>query len=164
MAHAWDAEHYLRFADARTLPALDLLSRIAGPKARRVVEYRLRSRQQHRAAQRAVARSGGYGPRSRLKNCFVAARRQHPGIAFEEGRHRELERGGAPCDVIFANASLQWVGDHQRLMPHRSSIRSHRAASWRCKMPRNHDFATHRLMREVAAEGESGADHLERRA
>jgi hypothetical protein len=29
MAHEWDAEHCLRFADARTLPAVDLLSRIA---------------------------------------------------------------------------------------------------------------------------------------
>jgi hypothetical protein len=28
MAHEWDAGHYLRFADARTLPAIDLLSRI----------------------------------------------------------------------------------------------------------------------------------------
>jgi trans-aconitate methyltransferase len=27
--HEWDADHYLRFADARTLPAIDLLSRIA---------------------------------------------------------------------------------------------------------------------------------------
>jgi hypothetical protein len=62
MAHAWDAEHYLRFADARTLPALDLLSRIAVRSASRR-RSRLRSRQQHRAAQRAVARSGGYGPR-----------------------------------------------------------------------------------------------------
>jgi trans-aconitate methyltransferase len=28
MAHEWDAEHYLRYADARTLPAIDLLSGI----------------------------------------------------------------------------------------------------------------------------------------
>jgi trans-aconitate 2-methyltransferase len=28
MAHDWDAGHYLKFADVRTLPAIDLLSRI----------------------------------------------------------------------------------------------------------------------------------------
>src|ERR1700738_2807870 len=28
MAHGWDARHYARFLDARTLPAVDLLSRI----------------------------------------------------------------------------------------------------------------------------------------
>jgi trans-aconitate 2-methyltransferase len=38
MAHAWDAEHYLRFADARTLPAVDLLSRITLAEARHVVD------------------------------------------------------------------------------------------------------------------------------
>src|SRR4029077_6804493 len=38
MAHDWDAGHYLRFADARTLPAIDLLSRIELTAPRRVVD------------------------------------------------------------------------------------------------------------------------------
>src|SRR5580692_7127394 len=38
MAHEWDAGHYLRFADARTLPAIDLLSRVELAAPRRVVD------------------------------------------------------------------------------------------------------------------------------
>src|SRR6185312_9713539 len=55
----------------------------------------------------------------------------------------------APCDLVFSNAAVQWVGDHERLIPRL-------LAGSRClavQMPRNHDFATHALMRQVAAEG-----------
>jgi trans-aconitate 2-methyltransferase len=89
---------------------------------------------------------------------LVAARRQHPGIAFEKADIASWNVA-APCDVIFANASLQWVGDHQRLMPHLFDQVAP-GGVLAVQMPRNHDFATHRLMREVAAEGE-WRDHLE---
>ena len=36
--HEWNADHYLKFADARTLPAIDLLSRISLPATRCVVD------------------------------------------------------------------------------------------------------------------------------
>jgi len=58
----------------------------------------------------------------------------------------------ATCDVVFANASLQWVGGHDRLMP-RLFDQVEPGGVFAVQMPRNHDFATHALMRQVAAEG-----------
>ena len=59
----------------------------------------------------------------------------------------------APATVVFANASLQWVGGHEGLMP-RLFEQVAPGGVFAVQMPRNHDFATHALMRQVAAEGE----------
>jgi trans-aconitate 2-methyltransferase len=151
MAHAWDAEHYLRFADARTLPAIDLLSRIALADARRVVDLGCGPGNSTvpLKARWSTAAVTGIDSSAEL---LTAARRAHPGIAFEQADIASWT-AAKPCDVVFANASLQWVGDHARLMPHLFDQVAP-GGVLAVQMPRNHDFATHRLMRQVAAEGE----------
>jgi trans-aconitate 2-methyltransferase len=148
--HAWDPGQYLRFADERTRPALDLAARIDLEAPRRIVDL-------------------GCGPgnstwvlRKRWPAAIItgvdtsvallqAARRDHPGIDFALGDIAEWTPT-EPFDVVFSNAALQWVGDHERLLPQLLDA----VAPGGClavQMPRNHDFATHRLMRRVAAEG-----------
>jgi trans-aconitate 2-methyltransferase len=151
VAHAWDAEHYLRFADARTLPAIDLLSRIALADARRVADLGCgpgNSTVPLKARWRDASVTGVDSSAELL----AAARRDHPGIAFEQADIASWV-ATEPCDVLFANASLQWVGDHQRLMP-RLFDQIAPGGVLAVQMPRNHDFATHRLMRQVAVEGD----------
>jgi len=151
MAHEWDAGHYLRFADARTLPAIDLLSRIALEAPRSVVDLGcgpgnstapLKARWPHAAVT-------GIDSSAELLD---TARRDHPGARFVAGDIRDWAPPKPP-DVVFANASLQWVGDHQRLMPHLFE-QVGPGGVFAVQMPRNHDFATHALMRRVADEGD----------
>jgi len=80
-----------------------------------------------------------------------AARRDHPGLEFVQADIANWTVD-ATCDVVFANASLQWVGGHDRLMP-RLFDQIEPGGVFAVQMPRNHDFATHALMRQVAAEG-----------
>lgn len=151
MAHEWDATQYLRFSDARTLPAIDLLSRIELSTARRVVDLGC-------GPGNSTAPLKTRWPDARVtgidssEELLAAARRDHPGIDFVTG---DIARWTAPepVDVIFANASLQWVGGHDRLMPHLFAQVAP-GGVLAVQMPRNHDFATHRLMRQVAAEGQ----------
>ena len=149
--HEWNADHYLKFADARTLPAIDLLSRISLPATRCVVDLGcgpgnstapLRARWPD-------AKVIGIDSSAEL---LIAARRDHPGIAFEAADIASWV-APQPADVVFANASLQWVGDHARLLP-RLFDQVAPGGVFAVQMPRNHDFATHRLMRQVAAEGD----------
>ena len=151
MAHEWDAGHYLRFADARTLPAVDLLSRIEVEAPQRVVDLgcgpgnstSLLVRRWPAAAVTGIDSSG---------NLLVAARRDYRGARFVLGDIRDWTPPESP-DIVFANASLQWVGDHDRLVPRLFDLVAP-GGVLAVQMPRNHDFATHRLMRQVAAEGE----------
>src|SRR5204862_982502 len=80
-----------------------------------------------------------------------AARRDHPGIAFETGDIANWAPA-EPYDLVFSNAALQWVGGHERLVPRLLDAVAPGGAL-AVQMPRNHDFATHRLMRQAAAEG-----------
>ena len=150
MAHDWDAEHYLRFADARTLPAIDLLSRIRLAAPRLVVDLGCGPGNSTAPLQTRWPDAAVTGIDSSAEQ-LEAARRDHPGIAFVEGdiatwRPTEL------AELVFANASLQWVGDHRRLMPRLFDAVAP-GGVLAVQMPRNHDFQTHALMRRVAAEG-----------
>jgi len=83
---------------------------------------------------------------------LAVARRHHPDIAFAAGDIATWT-AAEPADVVFANASLQWVGGHDALLP-RLFEQVAPGGVLAVQMPRNHDFATHRLMRQVAAKGE----------
>jgi trans-aconitate 2-methyltransferase len=80
-----------------------------------------------------------------------AARRDHPGIDFQRGNIAQWAPA-EPYDLVFSNTALQWVGDHERLLPRLLDAVAPGGAL-AVQMPRNHDFATHRLMRQAAAEG-----------
>ena len=111
---AWDADHYLRFADERTRPAADLAARIALEAPARVIDL-------------------GCGPGNSTR---VLAERwpgaQLTGLdnsaemiasARETGLDAEWVLGDLgsweaqePFDVVFSNAALQWVPDHTALV------------------------------------------------
>jgi trans-aconitate 2-methyltransferase len=152
MAHAWDSEQYLRFADARTLPAIDLLSRIIRLAApRRVVDLGCGPGNSTALLKARWPEAAVTGVDSSAE-LLATARRDHPGIDFVAG---DIATWTAPepVDLVFANASLQWVCDHETLLPHLFGQVAP-GGVFAVQMPRNHDFATHRLMRQVAAEGE----------
>ena len=151
MAHEWDADHYLRLADARTLPAIDLLSRIGLAAPRRVVDLGCGPGNSTAPLLARWPDAAVIGIDS-SEELLAAARRSHSGIAFERADIAQWH-AAEPVDVVFANASLQWVGEHETLLP-RLFDQVAPGGVLAVQMPRNHDFATHRLMRQVASEGE----------
>jgi trans-aconitate 2-methyltransferase len=80
-----------------------------------------------------------------------AARKRLPGVSFDLGDVTEWDAPG-PFDVILANAVLQWVPDHETLMP-RLLGKLSSGGSLAVQMPDNLEEPAHRLMRQVAASG-----------
>lgn len=146
----WNPALYLRFAQERTRAASDLLARVAHPGPTRVVDL-------------------GCGPGNStelLLQRFPHARIEgmdNSAAMLEEARQRLPQLGPqafvqadiadwAPSeapDLIYANASLQWLGDHQHLIPRLFAALAP-GGVLAIQMPDNRDEPSHRLMREVA--------------
>ena len=148
--HSWDAGQYLRFGAERTRSAFDLLARIDLAAPRRIVDLGcgpgnstvlLRERWPQ-AAITGLDSSNGM---------LEAAQRDYPGIEFVIGDIAEWAPD-EPYDLVFSNAALQWVGDHERLLPRLIEAVAPEG-TLAVQMPSNYDFLTHKLMRQVAAEG-----------
>ena len=144
----WNPDLYRRFEDERTRPARDLLARVSLESPRRVVDL-------------------GCGPGNstellveRFPDAEVtgidnsaamldSARERLPLCRFELADIGAWEPSEAP-DLIYANAALQWVGDHERLLPRLLSLLAP-GGVLAVQMPDNRDEPTHRAMRELAA-------------
>jgi trans-aconitate 2-methyltransferase len=82
---------------------------------------------------------------------IAAARKRMPEVRFDLADLGTWDEAG-PFGVILANAVLQWVPDHEALMP-RLIGRLAPGGSLAVQMPDNLDEPAHRLMREIASRG-----------
>ncbi len=150
MPHAWDAGHYLRFAGERTQPAIDLVARIDLDAPRRIVDLGCGPGNSTAILRARWPEASLMGLDSSAE-MLATARHELPGVDFVAGDLAQWSPAER-YDLVFSNAALQWVGDHERLLP-RLLAAVAPAGALAVQMPRNHDFQTHALMRQVAAEG-----------
>jgi trans-aconitate 2-methyltransferase len=149
-ADSWSAAQYTKFEKERNRPIADLLAHIPVTNANKVVDIgcgpanstELLSAQYPGANVAGIDSSG---------DMIAAARKRLPGAHFEVADIATWQGDGL-YDVILANASLQWVPDHQTLFPNLINKLAS-GGSLAVQMPDNFEEPAHRLMREVAANG-----------
>lgn len=147
---SWSARQYVAFEQERTRPARDLLAAIPAVQARAVIDLgcgpgnstELLAQHFAGATVRGLDSSG---------DMIEAARKRLPGVAFDTADIGQWDEPG-PFDVIFANAVLQWLPDHATLLPSLVS-RLAPGGSLAIQMPDSLEQPSHRLMREIAANG-----------
>ena len=81
---------------------------------------------------------------------LTSARERLPQCRFEAGDIGTWQPTVAP-DLIFANASLQWVSDHETLLPRLLGLLAP-GGVLAVQMPDNRDEPSHAAMRAVASE------------
>ncbi|WP_058909987.1 trans-aconitate 2-methyltransferase [Entomohabitans teleogrylli] len=143
----WNPALYLRFDSERTRPASELLTRIYHPQA-------------------AIIADLGCGPGN--STALLRARWPQGEITGVDNSPAMLEQARAalpdctftradiaawqppqPPDILFANASLQWLGEHTRLFPRLAGLLAP-GGVLAVQMPDNWQEPTHRLMRDTA--------------
>ena len=163
MAHTWDPDRYLTYADERGRPFVELSpgSTPTDPRDRR--RPRLRPRQPHRAARRPLAGRAVAGARLQPRDDRAAARTRGAGDRLRGRRPARLgARRRAGVDVLVSNATLQWVPGHLDLLPAPGRPGRARAAGSRSRCPATSTSPATRSARELAAEPPY-AEHTARR-
>jgi trans-aconitate 2-methyltransferase len=144
----WSAAQYLRFEAERTRPAADLLARVPDGSIDRVADLGCGPGNSTELLRDRFPQAAIVGVDS-SDDMLAEARLRLPRVTFEKADIARW-RAGAPLDLIFANAVLQWIPDHIAVMVR---LMSELATGGRLAMqtPDNLDQPSHVLMREVAA-------------
>ncbi len=147
---AWDPQQYLRFADERLRPALDLLARVPLQAPARVVDLGCGAGNVTAILKRrfpAAEVTGIDGSIAMLEK----ARRAAPDCRFIAADIAAWTPGSAP-DLIFSNAALHWLGGHDVLFPRLLSVLAPHGVL-AVQMPAMHDAPLRRKQLEIAANG-----------
>jgi trans-aconitate 2-methyltransferase len=146
---SWSAAQYVKFEEERTRPVRDLVQRIPNETAARAADLGCGPgnstevlRERYKGAEIVGIDSS--------QDMIEAARKRLPDIAFEVADIAGWRAEG--LDVILANAVIQWIPGHETLLP---ALIDKLAAggSLAVQTPDNLDEPSHRLMREIAADG-----------
>jgi trans-aconitate 2-methyltransferase len=147
---SWNPTAYLKFADERTRPAAELLARVPSENPNRVADL-------------------GCGPGNStalLVKRWPDAKTE--GIDSSSAMIEAAKKSGvkadfaladiaawkpdAAYDVIFSNATYQWLQDHAALLPRLMGFVAPGGA-FAFQVPNNQYAPSHTLMRDVAAQG-----------
>lgn len=145
----WNPALYSRYEDERTRPAHELLARVPLASARHVVDLGCGPGNSTELLLRRFpdARVTGVDNSQAM---LESARQRLPGVAFVLDDIASWRPDSAP-DLIYANASLQWVPGHEALFKRLLAALAP-GGVLAVQMPDNLDEPSHRLMREVAAQ------------
>jgi trans-aconitate 2-methyltransferase len=146
----WRPEDYLRFNNERSRPARDLLARIQLQSPELVYDLGC-------GPGNSTALLREFYPLAKLvgldnsKAMLVKARNDLPEIEFMEVDIAAWP-GDTDADLLYANASFQWVPDHVPVLL-RLLTGLKAGGVLALQMPDNLDEPSHRLMRETAEAG-----------
>lgn len=144
---AWSAAQYLKFAEDRTRAARDLLAAVPADTPGHVVDLGC-------GPGNSTALLVGRFPGAAVTgidtdpDMLATARKALPYVRFEQADITGWSPQ-RPVDLLFANASLQWVDDHEALFPRLLGYLAP-GGSLAVQMPDNLNEPTHRAMREIA--------------
>ena len=146
----WSPSTYLKFEDERTRPARDLLAQVTVERPRLVVDMGCGpgNSTELLVERWPGARTVGLDSSPAM---LEEARRRLPQATFALA-DAATWMPEAGTDLVFANAIYQWVPDHLEVLP-KMLAAMREGACLAVQMPDNLAEPTHRLMREVAANG-----------
>ncbi|SMO60288.1 trans-aconitate 2-methyltransferase [Paracoccus laeviglucosivorans] len=146
MTTAWSAAQYLKFAGERTRPALDLLNRVPLDAPGKVMDLGCGPGNSTALLVERFGNAHITGLDSDA-DMIATARKALPDCHFQLETIEEWQPD-QPVDLIYANASLQWIPDHTTLMPRLVSLLAP-GGVLAVQMPDNLDEPPHQRLAEL---------------
>ncbi|HEV8533213.1 MAG TPA: methyltransferase domain-containing protein [Methylomirabilota bacterium] len=147
---AWDPAQYLKFADQRLRPAIDLLNRIDVDDPADIVDLGAGAGNVTRMLKERWpgARVTGVDDSQEMLDKAAAVA---PEITWERADLASW-RPPRPADIIYSNAALHWLDGHERLFPALfSSVAPGGVLA--VQLPRNFSAVSHTSISEAAQSG-----------
>ena len=114
MQNTWNPELYLKFEKERTRPSIDLVSRISLSDPKRIIDIGCGPGNSTRVLRERFPEADIYGLDS-SPEMIVKAERSDPSVQWVCANATTYEYAGS-YDVIFSNATLQWIPNHEKLL------------------------------------------------
>lgn len=149
MSDAWQPEQYARFRAEREQPFHDLLALVEPTPGGRVVDLGCGTGVLTRVLHEHTGAAETVGVDRSAAMLAQSAQHAGRGVRFEQGDIEEFAESG--LDVVFSNAALQWVDEHEALFP-RLAATLGEGGQLAVQMPMNHDHPSHTVAHEVARE------------
>ena len=111
----WEPQTYLRYADLRFRAGLDLMARIPANAYRVIYDLGCGTGHLTKILAERFPEATVTGVDS-SPEMLAEAQREFPGIRWQQADIRAWSPDQIP-DLIFTNAALHWVPDHERLLP-----------------------------------------------
>jgi len=160
---AWDPAQYTRFEDERSQPFYDLAALVDRRPMMRVVDLGCGTGALTAWLHRELEAAETLGIDASESMLEQASAHPVGGLRFEAGDIRTWTPE-APVDLLFSNAALQWVDDHEALWPRLATMVAP-GGQLAIQMPMNDDHPSHVEARALAREEpfKTALDGFERR-
>ncbi len=146
----WNPERYARFAAERRLPFDDLTALLAPLRVGgRVLDLGCGAGELTAELHARLGAGETVGVDSSPAMLEKAARHAGAGLRFVRGDAAGFAEG--PWDLVFSNAALHWVEDHEALLPRLAALLAP-GGQLAVQVPCNDRHPSHALARAVAAE------------
>jgi len=142
----WDVDQYERFKNERAQPFRDLAALIEPRHNMRIVDLGCGTGELTRELHEQLAASETLGidsSESMLQKASPSAT-----LHFQRGDIESFTTD-RPFDLVFSNAALHWIPDHERLFTRLMSLLAPNG-QLAAQMPANHDHPSHRIAAELA--------------
>lgn len=143
----WDPDRYHQFQKERALPFEDLWALIHPKTCLRVIDLGCGSGELTQLLAERLPKSRVTGIDS-SQPMLERARSSAGAAQFEFGKIEEIS---GKWDLVFSNAAIQWVDDHEDLIRRLLSLLEH-GGQLVVQLPSNHTHPTHTLIGQVAQE------------
>ena len=144
----WSPEQYHKFQAERFLPFADLLGMVQIRPNLTAVDLGCGTGELTARLADALPQSAVTGIDSSDTMLAKAAALTRPGLDFQRG---DLAQTSGAWDLVFSHAAVQWVDDHERLIPRLFGL-VRPGGQLVIQQPSNHGHQTHLLITQVAQE------------
>lgn len=148
---SWNPAQYLRFADARLRPALDLLARLGETEPRRIVDLGCGAGNVTRLLAERWPAAEIVGIDSDA--AMLARAASTPSAIDWQLADIAAWRAGFSPDLLFSNAVLHWLPDHRRLLPELVGQLCP-GGVLAVQIPANFGEPAHQILRQLAGEAQ----------